>query len=391
MQFHIDQHHCLYLWALSMSPRARQQQGGFTLAQLVVVVAIASMVMSYATKLYADRTTMQIRDDRAKFVGETLSMIGDATKTYITTFFQPIQLGQDVTRNGYTVPGARVLAPTLTDLNGLGFLRPEAVNPIAYGTQSVGFNVQLTVNTAGCTIPSCTIEMLATTTVPLLDPANLTRIDVKRASIAAQSASPGNAGVAMPAIVGGNPAIFVATNGTSIGANPSGIEGIVGLRNGYDSQGFFEFLRRDGTLPMTGDLNMDSHSITNGLNATFTGTLTAGEDIHAGKTIRAEGRLSTGEFVQMDGIATEGQSCTPNGLLGKNATGLILSCQAGKWKKVGTNNVVAQSQYTAPTGSPMYAWCNWIGYTETASWNGSSWIAAVAGQTCQGNVVIIYP
>ncbi|WP_280074845.1 shufflon system plasmid conjugative transfer pilus tip adhesin PilV, partial [Escherichia coli] len=49
-------------------------------------------------------------------------------------------------------------------------------------------------------------------------------------------------------------------------------------------------------------------------------------------TVRSEGRLSTGEYLQLDKTATAGTSCSPDGLVGRDSTGAILSCQSGVWQ-----------------------------------------------------------
>lgn len=50
-----------------------------------------------------------------------------------------------------------------------------------------------------------------------------------------------------------------------------------------------------------------------------------------GGSVRADGRLSTGEVLQLDGVNTAGAVCSPNGLVSRDATGAILSCQSGVW------------------------------------------------------------
>ncbi|HCO8942932.1 TPA: shufflon system plasmid conjugative transfer pilus tip adhesin PilV, partial [Escherichia coli] len=57
----------------------------------------------------------------------------------------------------------------------------------------------------------------------------------------------------------------------------------------------------------------------------------------SGGTVRSEGRLSTGEYLQLDKTATAGTSCSPDGLVGRDSKGAILSCQSGVW--VGGNKV----------------------------------------------------
>lgn len=53
----------------------------------------------------------------------------------------------------------------------------------------------------------------------------------------------------------------------------------------------------------------------------------------------AAGRLTGGEHLLLQGIAVEGEECSPNGLIGRNEEGLILSCQSDgngilKWRSL---------------------------------------------------------
>ena len=57
-----------------------------------------------------------------------------------------------------------------------------------------------------------------------------------------------------------------------------------------------------------------------------------------GGTVRADGRLYTGEYLQLEKTATAGASCSPNGLVGRDSTGAILSCQSGVWSTSGSSN-----------------------------------------------------
>ncbi|EAO6530900.1 shufflon system plasmid conjugative transfer pilus tip adhesin PilV [Salmonella enterica] len=51
-----------------------------------------------------------------------------------------------------------------------------------------------------------------------------------------------------------------------------------------------------------------------------------------GGTVRADGRLYAGEALQLEKVYTTGSGCSPNGLIGRDASGGILSCQSGVWK-----------------------------------------------------------
>lgn len=59
-------------------------------------------------------------------------------------------------------------------------------------------------------------------------------------------------------------------------------------------------------------------------------------------TIYNTGRAQVGEYVQIDGIATENAGCAPNGLLGRDPSGKSLACVNGKW----TGGSGVQGSYT---------------------------------------------
>ncbi|MCS1056213.1 shufflon system plasmid conjugative transfer pilus tip adhesin PilV [Escherichia coli] len=124
-------------------------------------------------------------------------------------------------------------------------------------------------------------------------------------------------------------------------------------------------------------IDMNNNSITNineasGKNARFSGDVTSNRWLHpngggftmtdsqwiravnnkgittegelkggkvSGGTVRSEGRLSTGEYLQLDKTATAGTSCSPDGLVGRDSTGAILSCQSGVWKNAGKGDI----------------------------------------------------
>ncbi len=54
-----------------------------------------------------------------------------------------------------------------------------------------------------------------------------------------------------------------------------------------------------------------------------------------GGTVRSDGRLSTGDVLQLDGVNTAGAGCSPNGLVSRDGSGAILSCQDGVWTSSG--------------------------------------------------------
>lgn len=90
-------------------------------------------------------------------------------------------------------------------------------------------------------------------------------------------------------------------------------------------------------------LNMGNQDLIDANNLSAKGTvesntITAKQNIFAkekieGKNIHSKERLSTSEFLQVDGIVSEGATCSGN-LIGMAANGKPLSCQSGIWRKL---------------------------------------------------------
>ncbi|BDO59501.1 shufflon system plasmid conjugative transfer pilus tip adhesin PilV [Escherichia coli] len=147
-------------------------------------------------------------------------------------------------------------------------------------------------------------------------------------------------------------------------------------------------------------IDMNNNSITNineasGKNARFSGDVTSNRWLHpngggftmtdsqwiravnnkgittegelkggkvSGGTVRSEGRLSTGEYLQLDKTATAGTSCSPDGLVGRDSTGAILSCQSGIWTTTKMNFTTSTyniGKNTRNLSIGVHAYCSW--------------------------------
>lgn len=147
-------------------------------------------------------------------------------------------------------------------------------------------------------------------------------------------------------------------------------------------------------------IDMNNNSITNineasGKNARFSGDVTSNRWLHpngggftmtdsqwiravnnkgittegelkggkvSGGTVRSEGRLSTGEYLQLDKTATAGTSCSPDGLVGRDSTGAILSCQSGIWTTAKVNFTTSTyniGKNTRNLSIGVHAYCSW--------------------------------
>ena len=52
--------------------------------------------------------------------------------------------------------------------------------------------------------------------------------------------------------------------------------------------------------------------------------------------VRAGGRISAGEFLQIQGVAQVGQPCEAEGLIARSTDGQLLSCHQGVWRSAGS-------------------------------------------------------
>lgn len=88
--------------------------------------------------------------------------------------------------------------------------------------------------------------------------------------------------------------------------------GLLAYRVGYDSSMYSFYLRRDGTLPMTGELNMGNRSIINAADITASGRVVSGEFQSTGNT-SVGGRLIVVGSSSLSGDTTIGKNLAVGG------------------------------------------------------------------------------
>lgn len=166
--------------------------------------------------------------------------------------------------------------------------------------------------------------------------------------------------------------------------------GLLAYRVGYNANMYSIYLRRDGTLPMTGNLNLDGNDInnistTNTKNANISDKLISETDtqlygkilhvntdetifdkrvdmknslfiegselnaknadasfknIHASGNIISDGnitaknRVTVGEFLKLEKTVTAGQACSETGIFSRDDRGELMTCISGKWEYI---------------------------------------------------------
>lgn len=260
---------------------------GFTLFE----VALALIIITVGS-LFAFQAMLREQERRtATLVGEQVRTLAGAVNTYIV--------------NNYPT-----LTATASSAVDLATLRAQSLLPASFTDTNVqGSTYTIRLLRTG-TAPNWNIEGVVVTNNPVTDGVNPS-LNLAGVAVAAIGADGG-----------------LSYDGTTLSgaqgswshtqANFPAITQIaqVGARVGAGTSQFTQFLRRDGSLPMTGALNMGGQSINSAQNLTLSG--------HAS--------MNTGE-VRL--VVTENTSCATysNGAFARTNEGLLLSCQSGTWKK----------------------------------------------------------
>lgn len=71
--------------------------------------------------------------------------------------------------------------------------------------------------------------------------------------------------------------------------------------------------------------------------------------------LSTKGRIKAGEFVELTGVATSGATCSPNGLVGRNSSGGIMSCDSGIWRAPSSGGSWGGSYFYSPGHGGCYA------------------------------------
>lgn len=301
---------------------SRGSNRGFSLFEIALVLLIITVSSIFAiNSLQRD----QERKEAAN-VGEHAKTVGNAVNGYIVN-------------NYATLIGAASTPVTLAQL------RAQSLLPASFSDTNIqGSTYTILLRRTGAS-PNWNIEGLVLTTNPIRDGQDLSRTSL--AGVALQEIGP-DGGMSydnstLSGMEGGWSAAQTDYPGITQAAQ-------VGMRVGYGTSQFTQFLRRDGTLAMTGSLNMGGQNIGSAQNITAAGTVTAVTTstgaLNASGVSTLTGAVNTGGAVTMGGhasmntgevrlVVTENASCAGynSGAFAKNATGVLLSCQGGTWKK----------------------------------------------------------
>lgn len=274
---------------------------GFSLLGITLVLGIGSAMTSIKFQdMKQDQEAIM-----ANTVGAQMKQMGEAVNRYISIHFD--KLSTLTSSSSQTSdPGPRTCSA-----NGCEITYQTLVNEGLLPAGHTGVNMQkssykILLKLAGTT-PNYVINGLIITTLPWSEG---DRIRYDLLGRAMQTAGIDSGMTQSASVASGTSGQWTENQNNYSGINAAGL---LAYRVGYDSSMYSVYLHRDGTLPMTGDLNMGGQSINNAKDITASGDVNAVS--FNGSYGRFAKNVSVSEDLVVTGFSTFGKNVSMNSYL----------------------------------------------------------------------------
>ncbi len=293
--------------------QVKRLEQGFALFELILAILLASLVATWAASAWV------------RHVEDALSQ---ATGVWLLTVHQGMNQmlrRQSDFMSGITaepadaVQYADLLAPTIAELIRAGHLPRGFARspPLAYQV-----SIRVGAPEGDCVNMGCRIEALIYAQ-PQVDQ-RLGATDVTRIGkiLTAMEGVGASVHPFSPDRIKG-PALEMQNQ--SSGQSIALPVGTIVTKSFYDSSRFAHLIRRDDRR----DTRLEGHlEVKQGI--------ASDADIRAKGGLLAGGRVTAGEFLQLQGVAAADQPCESDGLVARSESAELLTCHAGHWRSAGT-------------------------------------------------------
>ncbi|MDE7861085.1 shufflon system plasmid conjugative transfer pilus tip adhesin PilV [Escherichia coli] len=318
---------------------------GFSLLELTLVLGVGTIV---AFMKFQDMKNEQ-ESILASAVGQQMKQIGEAVNGYINIRYDKLSTLSNAAGTG-TDPGPRTCSGSVCEITYQTLIN-EGLLPSAFtGTNANKSSYKIILKRDGTT-PNYVINGLITTSTAWIE-GGKTRYDLLGNAMQIAGIDSGMTRTTSNAFGYGGQWTETSANFNNITS-----AGQLAFRVGYNSALYSVYLRRDGTLPMTGDLNMGGRDINNLKNLSATGSATVAGDVSA-KNLNATGNS------KITGTVTAGYAIVQNSLTwGGNTKGTLdsfgnINAQSGSMNSLQVaQNINVGHQITSKfvTGDYVYA------------------------------------
>ena len=278
-----------------MLSKIKKIKKGFTLTEIALVLSIAAI----AGFIAFSQMVKQEEFNKAGLAGQQIKLIGDSVNAYISNHYDTISSLTNATGGSSDLGPRTCTASTNSCAITIATLVNEGPLPSTYSGKNVyGSNYNIILKRNG-TSPYYKINGMVTTASALITGSNI-RYDLLGQAMQKAGIDSGMTRGTSTTVSGYNG----AWSATSADYSNINLAGILAYQAGYGTYNYSVFLRRDGTLPMTGDLNMGSQDINNAVNITAsgatksgtlesTGATTVGTSLVVGTTGKFGGKIGT--------------------------------------------------------------------------------------------------
>ena len=267
---------------------------GFSLLELILVLGVGTMV---AFMKFQDMKNEQ-EDLKAKIAGQQIKQIGEAVNGYINIRYDKLSTLVNSSGNGID-PGPRSCSGSVCEITYQTLVN-EGLLPSSYtGINAFRSPYKIILRRDGVS-PNYVINGLISTSSSWTENSAV-RYDLLGKSMQEAGIDSGVTKTTTSASGYNAQWTETASNFTNITS-----AGQLAFRTGYNSALYSIYLRRDGTLPMTGDLNMGGNNISSVKDITSTGNITTNGNLLVNGTSTLNGAVTAGKTISVFSDITSG-------------------------------------------------------------------------------------
>ena len=237
---------------------------GFTLIELILVIGVG-LAMSFTAFQSMSHKQEQLK---ASIVGQQIKNVGEAVNVYVANHYDALSTLSNSTGTTTDVGPRTCTAASSSCVITTTTLTNEGLLPPTFSGKNAFNSTYTIVLKRSGTSPYYTISGLVTTTDPWKGPGNAIRYDWLGTAMQSAGLDSGMTRDIATRVNGYNGQWVVDNTSYS---NITQL-GQLAYITGYGSNSYSVYLRRDGILPMTGQLNMNGNDIGNARNITASGT-----------------------------------------------------------------------------------------------------------------------
>lgn len=338
---------------------------GFSLLELILVLGVGTMV---AFMKFQDMRNEQ-ESVLAAAVGQQMKQLGEAVNGYINIRYDKLSTLTSSSSQS-SDPGPRTCSGFVCEINYQTLINEGLLPSTSTGINAQKSSYKIILKRDG-SAPNYVINGLITTSNTWSE-GGKTRFDLLGKAMQTAGIDSGMTGSSSTASGYGGQWTENSSNFNNI-TTP----GQLSFRVGFNSALYSVYLRRDGTLPMTGDLNMGGQSIYNTQNITAAGTTTTGalktngaatvgttlnvggvatlnSDLIVAGNGQINGNLNSNNSVSGTTITSRGETYTNNWFRTMGDGGIYFQKYGGGWYMADTNTITAYAGKNIQTAAGVY-------------------------------------